>query len=337
LDEDRDSLTDCADPDCAASPDCLADEAGEDGSAIDEPDIPDANLDDIPEVERDTATDSGVRFSKVATWKDVAAGVEHTCALRIDGTMACFGRPPTSDPREDVTEGLDGQWEAIGSGQGFSCALAAEPAGESGLIACWGAPTYEATQPPEGTFGSLSLGYSHGCARDGDGALSCWGWAGHSAIEPPSGDIRGFDLGYHFGCAIQSDESLVCWGKDLFNGNVSPPAGAFAAVDVGAMFGCALPAVPGVPTCWGDDGLGQATPPSEELVAISLGSGHGCGIRSDTTLVCWGDDIRGQASPPDGSGWVKLSSGAHHSCAVDRDGWMACWGWNESERSTPPE
>jgi hypothetical protein len=333
IDEDRDNRMDCADPDCAGSPDCAAPE-GSAEEVVDETPVADF---DVPELLEDTGTEDAVRFSKSPVWREVAAGVEHTCALRVDGTMACFGRPPTSLPEEDVTVGLDGQFSSIDSGQGFSCALEPGMESEDGVVKCWGAPTYEATQPPLGMFRRMSLGYSHGCAQSGDGALECWGWAGHDALVPPAGDILDFDLGYHFGCAVMADTSIACWGKDLYNDNVVPPTGSFVSLDVGAMFGCALPSVPGELACWGEGGLGQTAPPAESFVAFSLGSGHGCGIRPDTTLACWGDDIHGQATPPDSDGWVSLSSGAHHTCATDQEGWMACWGWNESGRAQPPE
>jgi len=335
IDDDNDAVMDCADPDCKGSADCETNHDSSGTTSVDT-DVPVGDFDDIPEV-HDTGDDAQVRLSKVAHWKDVAAGVEHTCALRLDGSMACFGRPPTSDPREDVTLGLEGHWGQLGSGQGFSCALDAEAGAGEGIVACWGAPTYEATMPPDGLWTAVSLGYSHGCVQDRDGILDCWGWEGHGATEPPPEALQDFDLGYHFGCGIDPSNALTCWGKDLHNGNLSPASGSFVAVDVGAMFACALPSVPGVPVCWGEDGLGQATPPASELIDISLGSGHGCGLEAGGTIVCWGDDVHGQASPPEDDGWVQLSAGAHHTCAVDHEGWMACWGWNESERATPPE
>lgn len=334
IDEDRDGRMDCADSDCAGSPDCAERSAPVAEELDDSSPVSDW---DLPEVGDDTGMDADVRYSKEAIWRGVAAGIEHTCALRTDHTMACFGRPPTSMPEEDVTAGLDGTYGTVGSGQGFSCAIDALESDRDGIVACWGAPTYEATQPPAGGFASLALGYSHGCAQATDGSMACWGWAGHNATTPPTGVVVDYDLGYHFGCAVLEGGTLTCWGKDLFNGNVEPPSGTYASVDVGAMFGCALATVPGPVVCWGDNGLGQASPPADDFASISLGAGHGCGIRVDGTLACWGDNVRGQASPPESGGWIEVSAGAHHTCAVDEAGWMACWGWNESERSQPPE
>ncbi len=334
IDEDRDGRMDCADTDCAGSPDCAEPSESTPDARDDSSPVADW---DLPEVGTDTGGDTAVRYSKTASWLQVAAGIEHTCALRGHHTMACFGRPPTALPDEDVTAGLDGTYGLVGSGQGFSCAIDSLDRARDGIVACWGAPTYEATQPPAGGFTSIALGYSHGCAQASDGSMGCWGWAGHEATTPPRERVLDYDLGYHFGCAVLEGGALTCWGKDLFNGNVDPPSGTYAAVDVGAMFGCALATIPGPAVCWGDDGLGQATPPTDEFTSISLGAGHGCGIRPDSSVVCWGDDVRGQASPPDSDGWVALSAGAHHTCAIDDEGWLACWGWNESERSQPPE
>ena len=99
IDEDRDGRMDCADVDCAKSPDCVEpDGAPSDGV---EESSPVADW-DVPELGGDTGSDAGIRLSKTPSWRTVAAGAEPTCALRIDGTMACFGRPPTALP-ESVT------------------------------------------------------------------------------------------------------------------------------------------------------------------------------------------------------------------------------------------
>ena len=62
------------------------------------------------------------------TYTAVAAGGFHTCALRADGTIACWG---SND--EAQVEAPAGVYVAVSAGGFHSCALGADNA-----IICWG-------------------------------------------------------------------------------------------------------------------------------------------------------------------------------------------------------
>ena len=58
---------------------------------------------------------------------------DHSCAIRVDGTIACWYRPGTTyGPALRERYGPEGQFTAISMGHGYSCAIRVD-----GTIACW--------------------------------------------------------------------------------------------------------------------------------------------------------------------------------------------------------
>ena len=68
------------------------------------------------------------------TFKAVAAGARHSCGVRINGTITCWG-----DNTYGQTEAPAGKFTAVDSGSqltsehGITCALRTD-----GTLACWG-------------------------------------------------------------------------------------------------------------------------------------------------------------------------------------------------------
>jgi alpha-tubulin suppressor-like RCC1 family protein len=282
--------------------------------------------------------------------RDVAAGRSHTCAVRANGTVACWGSNAAGQLGDGTTTnrlspvpvvGLTDPIVAIAAGEAYTCALAA-----TGTARCWG----------DNSLGQL-----------GDGTFT-------NRLTPVTvprivnaiGIAAGGALGSAHTCAALADGTVRCWGSNgsgqLGFGNTTPSNLAVAAnltgavdVAVGEFHTCALLAI-GVPFCWGFNGSGQVGNSSlgihvsptivslDNVVTLAGGSNHTCGLRADGTQWCWGGNLLGQlgnnstvsqSSPqlvvtPEPYSAVAIAGGFGHSCAVASDGSARCWGDNGS-------
>jgi len=89
------------------------------------------------------------------TVAEVSAGDSHTCALRTDGTVACWG-----DNEYGQATPPAGALPAVSSGRYHSCGLKPD-----GAIACWGNNKSGQATPPAGTFRGI----------ESDHSVACWG------------------------------------------------------------------------------------------------------------------------------------------------------------------
>ncbi len=125
-------------------------------------------------------------------------GFNHTCALKSDGTVWCWGlnnagqlgRGTTSDaePVPRAVPGLTGV-TAISAGRGHSCALK-----NDGTVACWGS----------NGGGQLGIGSEQSQSRP--------------TAVPGLVDVVAVVAGGYNTCAVKSDGSLFCWGSNQFGG-----------------------------------------------------------------------------------------------------------------------
>ena len=99
-------------------------------------------------------------------WPGGSAGEEDTCAIRSNGTLACWGlnwygeaSPPS------------GTFVAVSAGTIHSCAIKKT----DGTIVCWGSNTSGQATPPSGTFVAVGTGGYHTCAIAAAGKIVCWG------------------------------------------------------------------------------------------------------------------------------------------------------------------
>ena len=279
----------------------------------------------------------------------IAAGADHTCAVRVDGTLWCWGQWWTSNGSEffsvvpQQNTSLTGV-TSVAIGVKHTCALLA-----GGTVKCWGNNT-------SGQFGNGST--VGGNFPQPTAALS--GNAGVGAVDVFAGS--------DFTCARLSDGSVSCWGTDAFgqvgNGTItkmvlSPVPVSVSPRVVGLAVGgghsCVI-LVEGAVSCWGSDDLGvlgdggsgftprsvpgPPLPTITGAVEIATGFFHGCAALVDGTIRCWGDNTYGQHG--DGStGQVGIVSvvgingtflgrgvaaGNQFTCGRRGTGAAACWG-----------
>ncbi|MGE0550011.1 MAG: RCC1 repeat-containing protein [Kofleriaceae bacterium] len=287
----------------------------------------------------------------------LAAGVDHTCFLRADGTGYCVGNNNYSQLGDGTAETrlfpvpVTGLADAIGLGLGlnFSCAWHRD-----GTTSCWGANlrgqlgngevTVRNTPmavPGMGPATEIAVGYHHSCARIGEN-LSCWGrndygqlgdntdYERHAPMVVPSFvDATSLAPGYLHSCAVKAGRAW-CWGR-----NSGGQVGDNSAIDR------SLPRP--VYVAWDT----QLT----NVVQVATGLHHSCALVDDagaTSVYCWGrNDFAQLGSEPSGGLMqiiavqvpgldqvTQLTAGAYFTCALRAetgdDTSVRCWGINGS-------
>ena len=295
-------------------------------------------LDGVPATPADAAPDASMDGS----WREVTAGVSHTCAIRMDDTLWCWGR---------------------------------NDAGQLGL----GSAARESDQPAQvpGTWKHVSSLFMTTCAIDSTDAMYCWGLSDNGQAGSNVARVLAPNLidgetwsevatGYYFSCGITTDGAAKCWGYnvngELGTGDTTPsltprPIDSqlqFAHFDAGASQSCAIAKPDGSLWCWGfgaygqlgqGDGAGHTSPVqvgSDAWLDVSLGNYVSCGVLATGHLRCWGTGYRselgtaGAVSQPtpgivgvDSDGWVDVEMNLEHACARRTDGSVWCWGEND--------
>ncbi|HEY2409477.1 MAG TPA: hypothetical protein VGI10_25900 [Polyangiaceae bacterium] len=249
--------------------------------------------------------DCGQALAPAGAFSAVSAGSNHSCALRLDGTIACFGAGTTDQNcvNDECGQSLppSGNFVAVSVGGNHSCAL-----GSDSRVVCWGAGRRAdactigqcgQALPPDGTFKQVTAGYQHTCGLLVDGTVQCWGDNLVNELAAPAGTFTKIESGGSLTtCGLRSDGTLECWGDQDF----SPPPlpGVFSDFAVSTNFGCGIDAATGIVVCWGQQSGYATNPPLDPFREISLGDAHGCGVRADDGVECWGDDLGGRAEPP---------------------------------------
>ncbi len=189
-----------------------------------------------------TATDSfpiATTYSTTHPMLAVSAGSGHTCAIRTDGTLACWGTEaaPPAGTFVAVSAGLE------------DCAIRT-----NGKLACW-APYHDenghkvGVPTPPGTFTAVSHWDNYACAIRTDGTLACWDYDG-SSITAPTGTFIAVTADSSGACGIQTDGTLACWEYD--GSGLATPTGTFVAVSEGDDSNCAI-RTDGTLACWAPD------------------------------------------------------------------------------------
>jgi alpha-tubulin suppressor-like RCC1 family protein len=234
-------------------------------------------------------------------WASVTAGILHTCAIRTDGTLWCWG---------------DNGAGALGIGSTVSQDL-----------------PQQVTTPATTGWGSVTAGNYHTCATRTDGTLWCWGFNDEGQlgigntidqdlpqqVTTPAADgwstVAG---GGGHTCATRTDGTLWCWGfnsaGELGIGNttnqhlpqqvVTPAATGWTSVTAGGGTTCALRTH--ALRCWGYNGQGQL------------------GIGSTVS-----QDLPRRVLVPSPTGWSRLALGITHTCATHTGHTLWCWGDNQ--------
>jgi alpha-tubulin suppressor-like RCC1 family protein len=276
----------------------------------------------------------------------VAAGYFHSCTLRPNGNVLCWGNNNVGQLGNGTivssnTLGLVfgvSDAVALAAGKGHTCALQA-----SGGVLCWGhngysqlgksSSVYVSTTPVvvEGISNAITVaaGEDHSCALKAGGSVRCWGWNDHGQlgngstvssylVVPVNGlsDVVALAAGGSHTCAVQASGSVRCWGH-----NNHGQLGNGSTVDSTTPV-----AVTGV----------------SDAVALAVGYTHTCALLTSGSVQCWGDNSGGAlgngnvtftavVSPVtvvDMKDAVAITAGEWLTCALHSDNSVSCWGSN---------
>jgi len=186
-----------------------------------------------------------VRIGARTTFRFVAAGQGHVCAIRSNGTIACWGRNTVGQlglgdqqpiqVRTPTAVGTKSDWATLDLGQDSACAIDAA----AGLF-CWGdnaAFQLGVAGAPPSVLAPLAVGSASswadvsvdafgGCAREREGSLWCWGRNAEGQLG--LGDIvaratpsrvsgpawSSVSVGRFHTCATTSQRAVACTGAN---------------------------------------------------------------------------------------------------------------------------
>lgn len=144
-------------------------------------------------------------------FRRVVLGGEHACALRADGSIACWGKNTWGGTNVPAGRFID-----LGAGDGFTCAVEAD-----GTVSCWGAlPNGTPVIAPKlNDAVAVDAEGVTACALRATGDVLCWGFEELSfeTGAQPSGRIRQLSVGVSHACGVTEDDRVACWGKEALD------------------------------------------------------------------------------------------------------------------------
>jgi len=285
----------------------------------------------------------------------VAAGGNHTVAIKADGSLWAWGLNSFGQLGDGTTTNKDApfnirtdSWTAIAAGDIHTVAMK-----NDGLVWSWGCgssgqlglgiftdqllPIQIPSSHPTNLSGvdSISAGQNYTVARLGSGSVKAWGNNAYGQLgdgtianrelpvtvltaspgNPPFVGVVAVSSGDNHTVAIRNDGSLWAWGR---NNNGQLGNGTISAIDSPTVYPETVNGISGA-------------------IAVAVGGDHAIVLLPDGTLRTWGANNNGQlgdgtvvnksspvsvcASATDiFNGCTAVSAGSYHSVALKSDG-----------------
>lgn len=261
----------------------------------------------------------------------IAAGGQHSLALRADGTIIGWGA--SSDGQISIPATAT-DVVAVAAGAYHSLALRAD-----GAVVGWGSNgAGETNVPPNATnVVAIAAGGQRSLALRSDGTLVGWG-LNAASIPSTATNVVAVASGYDYSLALRDDGSIVAWGSNnQGQTGVSGSATHVVAIAAGTAHSLAL-RDDGTIVGWGWNQYGQLNVPpyATNAVGVAAGYGHSLALKADGTVVAWGDNTYGQTNVPAGLADVVAIAAGLHNVALKSDGTIVTWGDNTNGQTNTP-
>lgn len=183
------------------------------------------------------SNDKAIGAPPTGSFKQIAAGFAHACALDAAGAAQCWGPADWATSGAFGKPGITGAQQIV-TGDRHACVIT-----KAGGVACWGMndagqlgtkPDTEPHRKPVTVAGlsgvaRLAAGEASTCALMNDGSVRCWGANGEGELglgtrspdERPArvtalSDVAQLCLASAHGCALTKSSRLLCWGSNAF-------------------------------------------------------------------------------------------------------------------------
>ena len=246
----------------------------------------------------------------------ISVGEGHSCALKAEGTVRCWGKGDSGQLGNLQTE-HSGYPVVVATGEGDSTPL-------SGVV-------------------QIDSGDKHSCALLSSGQVRCWGsgengrlgnrssndkhhpvpvLAGSNGTAPLEGVVQ-ISSGKSHNCALLASGRMVCWGSGEFGqlANGKPDSSNRPYYDVGVPYESNYP----VTAVYGSDNNAAL----EGLAQITTGGDRTCVLFSGGGVRCWGYEEhweKGRDRSEELPDTVQVAAGGGHLCALSATGGVKCWG-----------
>lgn len=271
--------------------------------------------------------------SSDSNWASVAAGSSHTCGLRKDGTVLCWGCGESESglgSDHGQCNAPLGSFKSVTVSHFRSCAM-----GLDDTVSCWGLT--ESEDPSVETYQLLQDGDWASFAIDQSGMMHHWNCIEGSTVDcsPPARVLDDVSVGMDHACGIDSAGSPTCWGcamPGINIGQCTPPKALFSEIDSYSSTNCGVRADGNI-QCWGR----TSGVVSGSFIDVDVGALSSCGIQSDNTLLCWNYRPSVTHEPLEEVHFFQnISVGFGHACGVTMEGQLLCWGENSNGQLDVP-
>ena len=248
--------------------------------------------------------------------KQINLGGDHSCALKIDGRILCWGN------------GTDGQ---LGHGSNEKSNIPVEVRSKEGEVLMG--------------FEQVSSGENHTCALKYNGEVLCWGKgsdgrlgnadsgnkSSNNPVQAIASGAEQVGVGKYHSCALMGNGKVYCWGRGN-NGQLGN--NSYRSSNIPKVVK-------------GMNGKGVLS----GITQISGGRFHTCALSQNSKIFCWGNGENGRLGNGSyqeskiptlvvtrNSGTIpfkrekknnnkKISVGDNYACAIKSNKQILCWGY----------